>query len=253
MRPLDLSSQIALITGGTRNIGRAIAQALAEAGADVALFYRVNDAAAERACREIRDSTGRRAVAYRVNVGDEAAIEAGVELALADFGGAFSILVHNAMGHVNSYGPAVEVTTESWRGAHAVNLDAAFFLSRTLLRREGAFPPGGRIVFISSGRGHRAAAGHSAYGSAKAALNHFAAILAQEVGPRGIRVNVVSPGATETDHVPGPTEEDWAETIQGTALRRRGTPEDVARVVLFFASELSGFVTGECLQVNGGG
>src|SRR4051794_35791690 len=99
MQTIDLSGKIALITGGTRNIGRAIAQSLAEAGADVALFYRVNDAAANRAREEIRASTGRRAEVYRVDVGQEGEIEAGMEKALADFGGAFSILVHNAMGH----------------------------------------------------------------------------------------------------------------------------------------------------------
>src|SRR5262249_47523917 len=99
MRTIDLTDKAALITGGTRNIGRGIAQALAEAGADVALFYRIDDAAAIRAREEIRASTGRRAEVYRVDVGDEAANEARVEQALKDFGGSFSILVHNAMGH----------------------------------------------------------------------------------------------------------------------------------------------------------
>src|SRR5262245_14232913 len=98
MYTLDLSGKAALITGGTRNIGRAIAQTLAEAGADVALFYRENEAAANRAREEIQASTGCRAVVYRVDVSQEEAVEAGVERALADFGGALSILVHNA-GH----------------------------------------------------------------------------------------------------------------------------------------------------------
>src|SRR5207249_6733992 len=102
MRTIDLSGRAALITGGTRNIGRAIAQALAEAGADVALFYRIDDAAAARARQEIRASTGRRTEVYRVDVGDERAVEAGVEAALADFGGALPIVVHNAMGHRDS-------------------------------------------------------------------------------------------------------------------------------------------------------
>src|SRR5262245_54192886 len=98
MRTVDLSGKAALITGGTRNIGRAIAQTLAEAGADVALFYRSNDDAALRAREEIQASTGRRAEVYRVDVCEEAALEAGVEQALAEFGGAFSVVVHNA-GH----------------------------------------------------------------------------------------------------------------------------------------------------------
>jgi 3-oxoacyl-[acyl-carrier protein] reductase len=250
---IDLSGKAALITGGTRNIGRAIAQSLAEAGADVALFYRIDEAAAARAREEIRASTGRRAEVYRVDVGDEAANEAGVEQALQDFGGTFSILVHNAMGHRTSGATMPEIRTDQWRETLAVNLDAAFFLTRALLGREGAFPPGSSVVFISSGRGHHPSAGHASYGTAKAALNHFAAMLAQDVGQRGVRVNVVSPGAIQTDHDPGPTEEEWRETVRRTPLGRRGMPEDVAGVVLFFASDLSGFVTGQCIQVNGGG
>ena len=251
MQTIDLSGKAALITGGTRNIGRAIAQSLAEAGADVALFYRIDDAAANRARDEIRSSTGRRADVYRVDVGDEAADEAGVARALQDFG-AFSILVHNAMGHRTSGGIMPALSTDQWRETLAVNLDAAFFLTRALLRHEGALPPGSSVVFISSGRGHRASAGHASYGTAKAALNHFAAMLAQDVGPCGVRVNVVSPGYIECDHS-GPTEEEKRAAVENAALRRLGIPDDVAGVVLFFASDLSAFVTGQCIQVNGGG
>jgi len=252
MKTIDLSGKSALITGGTRNIGRAIAQCLAEAGADVALFYRIDDAAANRARDEIRATTGRRAEVYRVNVGDETADEEGVERALQDFGGSFPILVHNAMGHRNEGGVMPAIRTEQWRETMAVNLDAAFFLTRSLLRRDSALPVGSSVVFISSGRGHGAAAGHSPYGTAKAALNHFAAMLAQDVGPRGIRVNVVSPGYTETGSA-GPTEEEKRAVIEKAALRRVGVPEDVAGAVLFFASDLSAFITGQCLRVDGGG
>jgi 3-oxoacyl-[acyl-carrier protein] reductase len=253
MYTIDLSGKAALITGGTRNIGRAIAQHLAEAGADVALFYRIDEAAAIRARAEIRASTGRRAEVYRVDVGDEAADEAGVEQALKDFGGAFSVLVHNAMGHKTGGGGIMpEIRTDQWRDILAVNLDAAFFLTRALLGREGALPPGSSVVFISSGRGHVAAAGHAPYGTAKAALNHFAAMLAQDIGPRGVRVNVVSPGFTDRPGS-GATAEERRAVLQGTALRRLGTGDDVARVVLFFASDLSAFVTGQVIQVNGGG
>src|SRR5947209_280951 len=125
MRTIDLSGKAALITGGTRNIGRAIAQALAEAGADIALFYRSNEAAATRAREEIRASTGRRAEVYRGDVGDEATVEAGVEKALDDFGGAFPLVVHNA-GHGDGGATMPDIRTDQWRGTLAVNLDAAF-------------------------------------------------------------------------------------------------------------------------------
>jgi 3-oxoacyl-[acyl-carrier protein] reductase len=186
MRTIDLSGKAALVTGGTRGIGRAIAEYLAEAGADVALFYRSDEAAAFRAVDEIRASTGRRAEVYRADVGVEAAVEAGTAAALADFGGAFHVVVHNA-GHGVSPGSMPNIRTDQWRSALAVNLDAAFFLTRALLRREGALPPGSSVVFIGSGRAHGPAAGHAAYGTAKAGLVHFAAMLAQDVGPRGVR------------------------------------------------------------------
>jgi 3-oxoacyl-[acyl-carrier protein] reductase len=248
MRTIDLSGRAALITGGTRNIGRAIAQSLADAGADVALFYRSNEAAATRAREEIRASTGRRVEVYRADVGDEAAVETGVEKALADFGGAFPIVVHNA-GHGYA-GAMPDIRTDQWRGTLAVNLDAAFFLTRALLRREGALPPGSSVVFIASTSGHDPTAGRAAYGTAKAGLIYFAAMLAQDAGPRGVRVNVVSPGVTDTDHAP---EEDKPGAIARAALRRLGTPDDVAGAVLFFASDLSAFVTGQWLRVDGGG
>jgi 3-oxoacyl-[acyl-carrier protein] reductase len=249
MRTIDLAGKAALITGGTRNIGRAIAQSLAEAGAEVALFYRSNEAAAARAREEIRASTGRQAEVYRVDVGDEAAVEAGVETALADFGGAFPIVVHNA-GHGVGGVRMPEIGTDLWRSTLAVNLDAAFFLTRALLRREGALPPGSSIIFIASTSGHDPSAGRAAYGTAKAGLIYFAAMLAQDVGPRGVRVNVVSPDFTDTDHAP---EEDKPGAVTRAALRRLGTPEDVAGAVLFFASDLSAFITGQWLRVDGGG
>lgn len=250
MHTIDLSGKVALITGGTRNIGWAIAQYLAEAGADVALFYRSDYVAAIQAREEIRTSTGRRAEVYHVDVSQEEAVEAGVDRALADFGGALSILVHNA-GH-GPVGMMPDIRTDQWRATLAVNLDAAFFLTRALLRREGALPHGSSVVFISSGRGHGPAAGLSPYGTAKAALNHFAAMLAQDVGPRGVRVNVVSPGFIATPSS-GATEEEKRAITEHAALRRLGVPNDVAGAVLFFASDLSAFITGQWLQVNGGG
>jgi 3-oxoacyl-[acyl-carrier protein] reductase len=143
-----------------------------------------------------------------------------------------------------------DIRTDQWRGTLAVNLDAAFFLTRALLRREGALPPGSSVVFIASTSGHDPTAGRAAYGTAKAGLIYFAAMLAQDAGPRGVRVNVVSPGVTDTDHAP---EEDKPGAIARAALRRLGTPDDVAGAVLFFASDLSAFVTGQWLRVDGGG
>lgn len=245
---IDLSGKAALVTGGTRGIGRAIARRLAASGADVALFYRSNDAAAREARAEIHAATGRCVETYRVDVADAAAVAAGVTQALADFGGTFPIVVHNAGGG-DGGGRMPEVRPDQWRGVFGVNLDAAYFLTRALLRTEGALPPGASIVFIGSGAGHDPIEGLAAYGAAKAGLVHFGAALAQDIGPRGIRVNVVSPGFTEV----GRASEERRSAVAGrTALRRVGTPEDVAGAVLFFVSDLAAFVTGQWLRVNGG-
>lgn len=247
MRQIDLIGKTALITGGTRNIGLAIAHCLASAGADLALIYRSDEDSARRAKQEVAESTGRRVETYRADVSNESDVESAVEMAAVDFG-SLPILVHNA-GRGDGGGIMPDIRTDQWRGTFGVNLDAAFFLTRALLRREGLLPPGSSMVFIASGAGHDPMAGLSSYGAAKAGLIHFAAMLAQDVGPRGIRVNVVSPGFTETDNAPPERKEAAA---ANSALRRWGTPEDMAGPVLFFASDLSGFVTGQWLRVNGG-
>lgn len=183
-------------------------------------------------------------------MGDAVAVEAGAA-ALADFGGAFHVVVHNATYGPPGGGRMPDIRTDQWRGEFAVNLDAAFFLTRALLRRDGALPPGSSVVFIGSGRGHWPSAGHAAYGTAKAGLVHFAAMLAQDVGPRGIRVNVVSPGFTRTATT-GASEEEIRAVVERTALRRWSLPEDVAGAVLFFASDLSAFVTASgCASMAG--
>ena len=244
---MQLVGKNALVTGGTRGIGRAIAQRLAENGADLALFYRADHAAAESARREIGASTGRRVRAYAVDVADPEAVAAGVGGALSDFG-AFPILVHNAGGG-DGGGRMPGIRDDQWRSVLGVNLDAAFFLTRELLRRPDALPPDSSVVFIASGAGHDPIEGLGAYGAAKAGLIHFAAVLAQDVGPRGVRVNVVSPGFTDVGRA---SEAQKQAVAARTALRRAGTPEDVAGAVLFFASDLSSFVTGQWLRVNGG-
>jgi 3-oxoacyl-[acyl-carrier protein] reductase len=246
---IDLTGKRAFITGGTRGIGLAIATKLAQSGADVALGFRGDVRAAEAGVASIREAAPMVFV-YAIQ-GDLSVDESARSLAhsaVGALGGDMDILVLNAA--VGGGGELASAPIQSWRAPFETNV---FGHVAVLQELAGKIKPGGSVVFISSGAGHDPLAGLSAYGASKAAVNHLAGILAQEWGPRGIRVNVVSPGQTakqsvDYDHL----SDGQRQTIAETALRRIGTPEDVAGAVLFLASDLSSFVTGQWIRVNGG-
>lgn len=248
---IDLSGKNALITGGTRGIGRAISLTLAGGGARIGALYRSDSKAAERTLEDLRTHGGGH-FALQADIADEAAATEAVRDAGRKFAGAIDFLILDAAAGAG--GPLIEMKTEDWKRPFDVNVYGAFYVVREaapLLRR------GGSIVFLSSGAGHDPLEGLSAYGASKAAVNHMAAILAQEVGPRGVRVNVVSPGHTDRgDSDPNANPEAFTPAqkniVDSTALRRLGTARDVANVVLFLVSDLSGFVTGQWIRVNGG-
>lgn len=248
---LDLTGRNALITGGTRGIGRAISRTLAGAGARVGAIYRSDDDAAQQTLRDLLEvSPGHFVLRADIAVEDQAT-EA-VRNATREFGGSIDFLILDAAAGAG--GALVGMTTEEWKRPFDVNVHGAFYVVREAAQ---ALRRGGSIVFLSSGAGHDPLEGLSAYGASKAAVNHLAAVLAQEMGPRGVRVNVVSPGHTDRgDEDPNQTPDRYTagqkQIAESTALRRIGTAQDVANVVLFFVSDLSGFVTGQWLRVNGG-
>ena len=253
MRQIDLNGKNALITGGTRGIGRAISITLADAGACVAAIYRSDTETAEKTQAALGAPPDcPEHFLLKADIADETQVADAVRQAVERFGGALDILVLDAAQ--SSSGPLIDSTTEDWRKNFAVNTDGAFFMVRA------AAPyirPGGSIIFISSGAGHDALEGLAAYGASKAALNHLAGVLALELGPKGIRVNVVSPGHTEKDNMninsdPSRYTEGQKRLAESTSLRRIGTAQDVANVVLFYVSDLAGFVTGHWTRVNGG-
>ena len=248
MIQIDLSGKNALITGGTRGIGRAITRRLAEAGANTLAVYRGDEDSARASLAE-RQAFGAGSHAnVQADIGSEADVGRLVESAKAHYPNGLDIMVLNA--GIGLGGKVTDIEPAAWRRMFDVNLGSAFLLTRSLvpvMRR------GGSIVAIGSGSGHDPLPNLAFYGASKAALVIFIADLAQEIGPAGIRANVVSPGGTDSAaqmNAPSPG------ALQGNAthnaIGRRGLPDDVATAVLFFVSDLSGFVTGQYLRVNGG-
>lgn len=245
---IDLSHKAALVTGGSRGIGRAVAEALARAGARVAINYHRDESAADSVVEEIRGGGGE-AMALAGDVSDASDARQLVRDVVAAWQG-LDILVVNAGIWEEDRAGAGDL--EVWNRAIAVNLRGAFLVA------DAAIPhlekARGSIVFMSSTAGQRGETGHSAYAATKGALISYTKSLAVELGPRGVRVNCVAPGWVETDM----TEEALAEPSsrkkieQSIPLGRVAQPADVAGPVLFLVSDLARHVQGEVLNVNGG-
>ena len=253
MQSIDLTGKNILITGCTRGIGRAISRTLAQAGARIGAIYRSDSETAARTLAELSALPNPAAhFILQADITDEAAAIESVRQAGERFEGALDFLILDAAAGAG--GPLAAMKTEDWKRPFEVNVHGAFYMVRAavpLMRR------GGGILFLSSGAGHDPMAGLSAYGASKAAVNHLSTVLAQELGPQGIRVNTISPGHTnssDTDINADPSlyTEAQKHIADTTALRRLGTAQDVANVVLFFVSDLSSFVTGNWVRVNGG-
>ena len=250
---MELDGRVALVTGGGRGIGRAIALALAGDGADVAVVYRRDEESAVATAKEI-EGLGRNARAYAADVGDPSAVEAMVDAVVGDFG-FVDILVNNA--GVASRGKAVADTgadeVERLLRTHAVG---AHTLCRTVLPSMRTRPRGD-IVMISSIITRDPSAHSAPYAMAKAALETLAAVLAKEELGHGVHVNVVAPGLVETDMGRRLVKatlgiDDMRELDASFPFGRVCAPEDVAGVVRFLVSPAAGYITGQVLRVDGG-
>lgn len=232
----------ALITGGTRGLGRAIALALQEGGFRVAATYHSDEEAAHR----LRDDTG--IAVFRWDVADFAACEAGmaqVERVL----GQVDVLVNNA--GITADAVFHKMNEDQWWDVLHTNLGAMFNMTRQVIggMRDRRF---GRIVNISSINGRKGQAGQSNYAAAKAGILGFTKALALENASRNITVNAVAPGYCGTAMVAAIKPEVLQGIVAGIPVGRLGTPEDIGRVVAFLADEASGFITGATFDVNGG-
>ena len=241
----SLSGKVALVTGASRGIGRAIARRLGEQGAVVIAAAR-GDHAGETA-RAI-EAAGHTAEAVSLDVTDEAAIQK-LPGEIVERHGRLDIVVSNA--GIARDQLVMRMKREDWDAVLATNLTATFVLAQATIRPM-LKQRGGRIIAISSVVGQTGNAGQTNYAASKAGLIGFAKALAREVASRGITVNVVAPGLIETDMTRGLAEKaqtDWAVQIP---LARLGTVDDVAAAVCFLASDEASYITGHVLAVNGG-
>ena len=249
-----LNGRIALVTGGSRSLGREIALRLAEAGADVVITYKSNEAAAHDTARAI-EALGAKAVVLQADLTGTAAlpdIVGRVEAALDQhFGGRdLNILINNA--GITGHGTFDTLTEEALDALYQTNLKSGLFLIQRLLPR---LKDGGRIINVSSGLCRFTVPGMGAYACLKSAVETATRYLAKELGGRRITVNVVAPGALDTDFNAAAFEHNpqmKAFIGQQTTLGRVGLAEDVGGVVRFLCSDDAGWITGERLEVSGG-
>ncbi|MBQ3658156.1 MAG: 3-oxoacyl-[Bacteroidales bacterium] len=242
-----LKGKTAVITGAARGIGKAIALKFAAEGANIAFTDLAINEDAENTKKEI-EALGVKVIAYASNAADFAQTEQVVNQIIADFG-SLDVLVNNA--GITKDGLMLRMSEAQWDAVINVNLKSAFnfihaALPQMMKQRKGA------IINMASVVGVHGNAGQANYASSKAGLIALAKSVAQEMGPKGIRANAIAPGFIETAMtaaLPEKVREEWKKRIP---LRRGGTPEDIAEVATFLASDMSSYVTGQVIQIDGG-
>src|SRR6202167_5225743 len=242
---LALTEKVALVTGGSRGIGAAIAKRLAKDGANVAITY-AKDAAAASAVVKAIEGNGGKAVAIQADAADAEAVKAAVEKTVATFG-RLDVLVNNAGTAIPK--PFEETTLEEMDRVIDINVRGVFIATQAALKH---MKSGGRIISIGSAVGERVLVpGLAAYSATKGAVKIFTQALSRELGGRGITVNNVQPGPIDTDL--NPATGDWAVPQKAvTALNRYGSVDEIAAMVAFIAGPESSYITGANLTVDGG-
>lgn len=244
---MRLKDQIAVVTGGSRGIGRAIALAFAAEGARVAIVYRGSQEAADKLVAEINNKGGK-AIALQADVADAASVQACVQRVEQELG-PVNILVNNA--GVIEDDLFVRMKPEAWNKVIQTNLGGVFNFSHAvafgMMQRRA-----GRIINISSVAADHVNMGQTNYSASKGAINSFTRALAVELAKRGVTVNAIAPGFIETDMSAAVRNKAGDRIAKYIPMRRIGMPEDIARVAVFLASADSAYITGQVLTVDGG-
>ncbi|WP_026766766.1 3-oxoacyl-[acyl-carrier-protein] reductase [Selenomonas ruminantium] len=242
-----LDGKVALVTGASRGIGRAIALKLAAEGAKVAINYAGNTAKAEEVKAEI-EKNGGQAILVQADVADSAAVEAMVNATVEAFG-QIDILVNNA--GITRDGLMMRMKDEDFDAVINTNLKGVFYctklVSKLMMKKRS-----GRIINMASVVGLMGNAGQTNYAAAKAGVIGFSKSAAKELAARGITVNMVAPGFIDTDMTAAMTDKAKEMTLTGIPLNRMGTPEDVANAVAFLVSDNASYITGQVINVDGG-
>jgi NAD(P)-dependent dehydrogenase (short-subunit alcohol dehydrogenase family) len=242
---LDLAGTHALVTGGSRGIGRAIVLALADQGASVAAVYQRESDAVTSLAAELEGHKGDNFV-VQADVSDGEAVSKLAD-AVRDRYGKLDVLINNA--GVVSHRMIDDLDLDEWRRVIDTNLTALYLVTKGVL---DLIPTGGSVIIVGSAVAVRGMPGRTHYASSKAGAIGFMRALCKEIGPRGIRVNLIAPGIIETDQAADLTDEARTRYSRLAALNRLGSADEIAGAALFLSSDLSAFVSGVTLNVDGG-
>uniref|UniRef100_A0AAU2W374 3-oxoacyl-ACP reductase FabG n=1 Tax=Streptomyces sp. NBC_00008 TaxID=2903610 RepID=A0AAU2W374_9ACTN len=244
----DIQRPVALVSGGSRGIGRAVVSRLAHDGFDVAFCYRSNAEAAARTVEEATAGTGARVIAHRVDVASLKEVRAFTAAVEDELGPLDAVVTSAGLIRDNSL---LRMSDEDWREVMGTNLDGTYNVCRAAIfsfmkRRTGC------VVTLSSITGVHGHAGQTNYAASKAGIIGFTKSLAKECGKYGVRANVVAPGLIETDMTAGLTEAARKDILDSVPLGRLGRPDDVADLVSFLVSDRARYISGQVLGVDGG-
>ncbi len=248
-RIIDLKGKRAVVTGGSRGIGRATAVLLARAGADIGIAFRTDEEEATETLSAVTRAGGH-GWAVAADLSEPEGVGMLFQRVDDEFGWLDIFVVNHGIWPPEHI-PLIEMTDEGWREMMRVNLDSVFYCVREAAHR---MADSGRVVVVSSTAGQRGEAGHSHYAATKGAVISFVKSLAVELAPRDVTVNAVAPGWTDTDMAAPAlgSEEARAAVVSQIPLGRIGSADDVAGPIVFLCSKLARHVTGEVLNVNGG-